>query len=287
MASVAFATYRQAPGLTDDDRLVADVLARRGVDVRPAAWNATGVDWTRVDLVVIRSAWDYHLDPTAYEAWLESFLGRPGRLWNPPAVVLANLSKRYLADLARRGVDVVPTAHVAKGAGGPSLGAIIERRGWDEVVIKPAVSASARGTWKSSPAAAGTDEDAFAEQCRAQDMLVQPYCPEVATGGEWSLIFFDGAYSHAVLKRPAAGDFRVQRHFGGTPVAAEPGRQLVDQASAILKKVEEPLLYARVDGIDRDGRFILMELELNEPFLFLSFSPDAPTRFATAIQRRL
>src|SRR5262249_7888069 len=117
MARVAFATYRQAPELSDDDRLVADVLARRGVEVRGAAWNATDVDWTGADLVVIRSAWDFHLDPTGYEAWLRSFLDRPGRLWNPPAVVLDNLNKRYLVELARQGIDVVPTVHVAKGAG--------------------------------------------------------------------------------------------------------------------------------------------------------------------------
>jgi glutathione synthase/RimK-type ligase-like ATP-grasp enzyme len=286
MPSVAFATYEQSPELTDDDRLVADVLRRRDVDVHPVVWDAAGVDWPRFDRVIIRSTWDYHVKSSPYEAWVRSFLSRPNQLWNPPAVVLANLSKRYLIELARQGVNVVPTLCIEAGDGPPLLD-IIERHGWDEVVIKPAVSASGRGTWRSSRAAAEGDQERFAGQSRAHDVLVQPYCPEVASYGEWSMVFFDGEYSHAVLKKPAEGDFRVQRHLGGTPVAAVPNAGLLAQASAIVQKVGGPVLYARVDGIARDGDFVLMELELNEPFLFLSLSDGAAARFAAAIVRVL
>lgn len=286
MPVVAFATYRQSPRLTDDDALVARVLAERGIDVHAVPWNGSDVDWDRFDRVIIRSAWDFHLAPGAYEEWLRRFFARPQRLWNPPTVVLANLNKRYLIDLARHGIDVVPTAHVEAG-GRQSLLSVIEQHGWDEVVIKPAVSASAQGTWRSARAAAAADEDAFAAARRTHDMLVQPYCHEVASKGEWSMIFFDGAYSHAVLKRPADGDFRVQRHFGGTPVAAAPDARLIAQASRILSTLGERPLYARVDGIEREGRFVLMELELNEPFLFLAQSKAGPTRFADAIARLL
>jgi hypothetical protein len=217
MPSVAFATYQPLPQLTDDDRLVADVLRRRGIDVHPAVWDAPGVDWPSFDRVVIRSTWDYHLKPGVYGRWIQSFLPMAHRLWNPPAVVLANLNKRYLIELAEQGVNVVPTAYVRVGDG-QRLRTLIESHGWDEVVIKPATSASARGTWRSSLAAADGDQERFTAQAQAQDMLVQPYCPEIASCGEWSMVFFDGKYSHAVLKRPAHGDFRVQRHFGGRSI---------------------------------------------------------------------
>lgn len=286
MPRVAFATYEQSPELTDDDRLVSDVLRRRGVEVHPAVWDAPGVDWARFDRVIIRSTWDYHLKSGFYEAWVRSFLSRPNQLWNPPAVVLANLSKRYLIELARQGVDVVPTVCIEAGDR-QSLHGVIERHGWDEIVVKPAVSASGRGTWRSSRAAAEGDQEKFSAQSRAHDVLVQPYCPEVASCGEWSMVFFDGEYSHAVLKKPADGDFRVQRHFGGAPVAAAPGARLVAQASAILQRVGGPLLYARVDGIARGSDFVLMEVELNEPFLFLALSEGAAARFAAAIVRVL
>jgi glutathione synthase/RimK-type ligase-like ATP-grasp enzyme len=283
---VAFATHRKSPKPSDDDRLVADGLGRRGVEVHPAVCDAPDVDWASFDRVVIRSTWDYHLKPDAYERWLRSFLPTPGRLWNPPEVVLANLNKRYLINLARAGVNVVPTAYAGR-AGGQRLQAILERHEWNEAVIKPAISASGHGTWRTSLAAAGGDQERFTAQLQDHDTLVQPYFPEIASHGEWSLMFFGGRYSHAVLKRPAEGDFRVQRHFGGRPEAAAPGARLVGQAAAILAKLGAPLLYARVDGVERDGDFVLMELEVNEPYLFLSLSDGAAGIFADAIVRVL
>ena len=211
---------------------------------------------------------------------------RPGVLWNPPPVVLSTLDKRYLIELGQQGVTVVPTAVIAADDEEP-LRAILDRYGWDHVVIKPAVSASARGTWRSRRATAADDEARFAEQHHARDLLVQPFCQEIVAVGEWSLVFFAGEYSHAVLKQPAAGDFRVQRHFGGIPAAAAAPARLVEQAAAILPRLGAPLLYARVDGIERDGALVLMELEVNEPHLFLSSSRDAPSRFADAILRVL
>jgi hypothetical protein len=111
--------------------------------------------------------------------------------------------------------------------------------------------------------------------------------PEIATHGEWSLLFFDNVYSHAVLKRPSIGDFRVQQHLGGSTRLLEPAPAIIAQAQRILHCLPEPPLYARLDGIERAGVFVLMELEITEPFLFLDYHPDAAHRFATAIQRRL
>ena len=123
-----------------------------------------------------------------------------------------NLNKRYLPELAMGGVDVVPT-YVQSAGHDVVLREILDLCHWDEVVIKSAISASGFGTWRTSRAAAEDDQDRFVDQVRSRDVLIQPYMPEVAVTGEWSLIFFSGRYSHAVLKKPATGDFRVQRHF--------------------------------------------------------------------------
>jgi len=286
MPSVAFATYQTSPRLTDDDELVAKELRRAGLTVTPTVWDAPDVDWSRFDCVVIRSTWDYHLRPGAFEKWVRSFEGAGRRLWNPPEAVLENMNKRYLAVLARKGVNVVPTRYLA-ASDEVRLQALLEDCGWEEVVVKPAVSASALGTWRTSLASARADQARFAEQARGQDLLVQPYLPEIAAGGEWSLIFFGGRYSHAVLKKPAPGDFRVQRHHGGHATAAEPGPALVAQAAAILSGIGHDLLYARLDGVERDGRFMLMEAELIEPYLWIGLAKAAARRFAEAIMERL
>jgi glutathione synthase/RimK-type ligase-like ATP-grasp enzyme len=288
MPSVAFATYQASPLVSDDDQLVAEELRRNGVTVSPAVWDAPEVDWPGFDCVVIRSTWDYHLKLAAYAKWIRSFTPAEGRLWNPPAAVLENMNKGYLTVLGGKGIDVVPTHYIAAAASDAiRLQALLEERGWDEAVVKPAVSASALGTWRTSMAAAGADQSRFAEQARGQDTLVQPYMPEVAAKGEWSLLFFGGKYSHSVLKKPAPGDFRVQRQHGGRAVAAEPERVVIDQAEAILSVMGHGLLYARLDGIERDGRFILMEAEIIEPYLFIGLGKGAARRFAEAIMRVL
>jgi glutathione synthase/RimK-type ligase-like ATP-grasp enzyme len=204
------------------------------------------------------------------------------KLWNPPEAVLANLNKRYLLELAEQGVDVVPTRILHRGQQ-HLLRQVLEESGWDDVVVKPEVSAGAHLTWRTNLASADAEQNTFARQLLAHDLLIQPFLAEVAERGEWSIMFFAGEYSHAVLKRPADGDFRVQQHLGGSTVSAQPPPDFIDQAHEILSKVDSNLMYARVDGVDRNGRLVLMELEINEPYLFLGYSPGAAQRLAAAI----
>ena len=198
---VAFVTCRQLPDIHDDDGLAADVLRDRGIPVVSAVWDEPAADWRRYRCVVIRSTWDYHHHQDRYAAWLRRCADDGVRLWNPPATVLANMNKRYLSDLEQRGVDVVPTEYLDVGHG-QSLRGLLERRGWDRAVVKPAVSASAYRTWRTTTATADRDQAAFEEDSARHEVLVQPHVDEIATRGEWSLVFFAGQYSHATIKRP-------------------------------------------------------------------------------------
>ena len=220
MPSVAFATYDQEPGISADDALAAAVLGQAGITVTPAVWDDPGVDWSAFDAVVIRSTWDYPLKAEQFERWLRSLAALSSRLWNPPGPVLWNTNKRYLLDLAGRGVNAVPTEYLTAGDR-PDLKALLERRGWDVAVVKPAVAVGSHGAWCTSRATAQADQPRFAGHLGARDLLVQPFLPEVTSRGEWSLVFLGGEYSHAVLKRPAGGDFRVQEHLGGNSAPAE------------------------------------------------------------------
>ena len=283
MVEVAFVTCGKVPEMHADDRLAADVLRDRGVSVASAVWDDPAVDWSRYTGVVIRSTWDYHHKQDRYAEWLRHSAADGVKLWNPPEAVLANMNKRYLTELARRGIDVVPTEHLDIRHG-QSLREMLQRHGWAEAVVKPAVSASAYRTWRTSLATADRDQPAFEEESSLHEVLVQPHIEEIATHGEWSLVFFAGKYSHATIKRPAAGDFRVQEELGGHAASAHPADHLIDAARQVLSLSPSPLLYARADGVERAGRFMLMELEINEPYLFLGMSSDAATRFADAIE---
>lgn len=247
---IALVTWSGLRDLAADDRLLLDYLPARAV-----VWDDPAVDWSAFDAIVIRSAWDYHKRIEEFRAWVDRLDAAGASLWNPPALLRWNTHKRYLIDLAARGANVVPTLLIPRSS---------------RVVIKPAVSATAYRTEVLEPF--------------DQDMLVQPFIEEVTTCGEWSMIFFDGAFSHAVIKRARTGDFRVQHDFGGSWESAQPEPSLVEQAHDILRMIDEPWLYARVDCVVRDGRLLLMELEMTEPSLFLDAHSAA--RFAEAITRR-
>jgi glutathione synthase/RimK-type ligase-like ATP-grasp enzyme len=281
---LAFVTYRALPQLTDDDRLAVAELRHHGATVESAVWDSPLVDWGRYDALVLRSVWDYTARAEAFEAWLAQVeqLGIP--LWNPPPLVRWNMDKRYLVDLSERGVTTIPTVIVEQGSA-LSLEEVVVETGWDELVYKPSISASAFATARVPAASRRAHEAPFAQLVAERDMLVQPFLADVLAEGEWSLLFFGGQFSHAVKKRSRAGDFRVQREFGGTLAAEAPRPALIQAAQAIVDLLPAPWLYARVDGCESDGAFVLMELELIEPDLFLALHPSAPRRFAASLRQ--
>jgi len=283
---IALATYASLPGLNDDDRLLIPALAELGVTAAPAVWDSPDVCWEECRAVLVRSCWDYHRRLPEFLAWIDRLEQSGVALWNAAAVLRWNSHKAYLRDLAARGVPIVPTRWLERGDH-THLVAVLGWEGWPDAVVKPAVSASATGTWRTSSATAAADQGRLDALLRGGDAMVQPFIPEVADPGEWSLVFLGGRFSHAVLKRPAAGDYRVQWEFGGSALATEPPDHLIADAERVLAATPGDTVYARVDGVERDGRLLLMELELIEPHLFLGWDPRTAGRLARVIREEI
>jgi glutathione synthase/RimK-type ligase-like ATP-grasp enzyme len=282
---VAFVTHRGNVELTEDDALGATALRARGVEVDAVPWSAPDVRWEAYGAVVVRSSWDYHRRPDAFRSWLEALQARGANVWNPVPLLQWNMDKRYLLALAER-VPTVPTEWV-EARRPASLVSLLERRGWDEAVVKPAISGGGDDTWRTARAVAPQAEGRFqALLCRGA-VLVQPFVEAVQEEGEYSLVYLGGRFSHGILKRPAAGEFRVQTQHGGQAESRTPSKQTLAQAERVLEAVQTPWAYARVDGCLVDGNFQLMELEMLEPSLELWADPDAPTRFAEAVVERM
>jgi glutathione synthase/RimK-type ligase-like ATP-grasp enzyme len=283
---IALATYQALPRLNDDDGLLVRALADRGVTALPAVWDARDVCWEDFRAVLVRSCWDYHERREEFLAWVTRVERAGVAVWNPPDLLRWNSHKGYLRDLADRGVEVVPTRWLVRGEQ-VHLAEFLSTAGWRDAVVKPAVSASAHGTWRTSVASAGADQARLEALLQRGDAMVQPFMREVVEAGEWSFVFLGGQLSHAVLKRPARGDYRVQWEFGGTAEARVPPPRLRMDAERVVAALEREPLYARVDGVERAGSLELMELELVEPHLFLGWSAGGPERLASALVARL
>ena len=282
MKKIAFATSSQLLSLTDDDRLVIQYLQNEGVQVVPLVWDSSPQHTRDFTGIVIRSCWDYHLKPQQFLHWLGQTVEQGVPLWNSARVVAWNLDKNYLRYLGEKGVPIPPTVWLEKNAKA-NLRAILGEQGWENAVVKPSISATAFQTWITSPAQASSDQPKLEQMLARSGVMVQRFVEEIQTRGEWSFIFFLKKYSHAVLKRARPGDFRVQNDFGGYLDDTSPSASLIEQCQRIVDLIEEQLLFARVDGIEIDGEFQLMELELIEPLLFLSRDSLAPQRFSEAI----
>jgi glutathione synthase/RimK-type ligase-like ATP-grasp enzyme len=256
----------------------AEALRSAGAKVEPVAWTEAD-DLSSFDLVLPLIAWGYHLD---YARWLEFLTRAENAGWpmiNPPALLRWNSDKAYLAELADWGVSTVPTLAVDSCCDA-DLEEARRRFESDWLVIKPPVSASATGTHRLGP------NDDLPEDSRRRPMIVQPLIEEIAKTGEFSLMLFDGVFSHAVVKRPKSGDFRVQPHLGGVTAPCTPPAGAERLAKQALEATPATATYARVDIVpDDEGTLRIMELELIEPALFLDYAPGSTAAFTNAILR--
>ena len=272
MRTCAFLTTDDLDGYVTDDQLAETAMAEIGWRVEHVPWRQGG--WERYEAAVIRSTWDYHKHPEEFLAALEQ-IGRAGvRLANPLEVVRWNARKTYLRDLEARGLPVVPTLWNPR----PDE-SLFDELGTDEIVIKPVVSASAFHTYRLRR---GDEMEAAVAD---REVMVQPFLRSIVEEGEYSLFFFGGELSHAVLKSPKAEDFRVQEEHGGLIRRVDPPAALVDLGHRIVESLPAPTLYARVDLARLDsGEYALMELELIEPSLYFRTDPESPRRFARAFE---
>ncbi len=276
----AFVTCSTKPEIAIDDWEAANELIALGIQIQAVPWDDDPIDWTFYDAVILRSCWNYHLQPHNFIRWLDSLEKQQIRVFNPVTSIKSNFHKSYLLTLQQKGVRIPETLLISQGSS-VNLNEVMNRKRWEKAVVKPAISATA---WKTFVAHVDdtSDEQSFQHSLLECDLLVQNFIPEIESG-ELSLIFFQKEFSHAVIKKPKAGDFRVQDNFGGTIEPFNPPVAIIKQAHSILKHIAEPLLYARVDGLVINNQFLLMELELIEPVLFFKQAPAAAQLFAKAL----
>jgi hypothetical protein len=285
MPRCAFLTMENLHGFVSDDELAHAPLRMYGWHVETVPWRRCAVAWDQFDSVVIRSAWDYHHAHNEFLTVLRQIQDAGAHLENSLALVQWNINKTYLRDLERRGVPIVPTAW------GSELGPVDERTilgrlGGDEIVLKPVVSANAEHTYRLRRGSAAWAEAANAFAHR--EYLAQPFVQQIVTEGEFSLFYFNGEQSHAILKKPKGKDFRVQEEHGGRIEALAASGELLQAGEQVMAAIGPTPLYARVDLVHLpDGTFHLMELELIEPSLYFRMDANSPMRFAHALDARM
>jgi len=274
---IGLVTCRDIPEPDPDEQILIEAIRDAGGDAELVAWDDPGVDLTRFDRLILRSCWDYPWREAEFRNWL-LFADGNSQLFNPFDVVSWNLHKGYLLELSAAGVPVVPTHVLGAGSGSDRLLEIIEAEGWNEIVLKPAVSA---GSWRTDRFGAGESTRAVRfvkEHGSDRDLLIQPYIRSVDHGGERANVFIAGRWTHCVSKHP---------RFHGSEEQVGDAQQVLgedrDLGQSAIECAPGPILYGRVDTVrDEQGEPMVAELELIEPTLFLKGNLEAQRLFARA-----
>jgi glutathione synthase/RimK-type ligase-like ATP-grasp enzyme len=269
-----------------EDRLVYHALEQLGLRTLRLAWDDMFFDWSSTKAVLFRSTWDYFERFAEFSQWVES-ISKQTLLMNSGAIIRWNIDKHYLLELQKKNVPIAESHFIEKGAK-VSLSQLHDILDWNETVLKPCISGAARHTYKLTSETLAAHEAIFQELIANEAMLLQPFQHNIVEKGEISMMVFNGSFSHAVLKKAKAGDFRVQDDFGGSVINYTPSEAEIDFAEACVKACPELPIYARVDVFeDNSGKIALSELELIEPELWFRYHPNAAMVLAKGIKQRI
>ncbi|TQV86542.1 ATP-grasp domain-containing protein [Aliikangiella coralliicola] len=273
------------------DDLLHAPLKKANWEFETVSWQQQGVDWDQYNLVMIRSTWDYQLNSDKFIETLQQIENSSAHLDNPLDIVRWNIDKKYLRDLESKGIQILPTLW-RDSIDENEINDFFEQLQAEEIVIKPCISAGAFNTFRLTPSQAIEKSSALVDAFQQRSCMIQSFSQAIIDEGEFSIFYFDGEYSHTVLKKPKTNDFRVQEEFGGLLKKVEPEAALKRHAERVLDVVGQSLLYARLDFV-RDNSdatnscFALMEAELIEPSLYFNLDPESPRRYVEAMQRRM
>lgn len=253
------------------------------MDIEKVIWNDPNINWEDYSLAILKSPWDYFDLIEEFYSWLNQLEAKKVKLLNPVETVRWNANKLYLQEIEAAGLMITPSFFI-QNQKSVSLEDFFEKFNTDKLIVKPCVSGGAKNTFKVTVDDVKEVNQKLNQLIQHEDFIVQPFLPEILESGEWSFIFFNGGYSHSLIKQAKPGDFRVQPAHGGSVHPQKPNEELVATAQQYVTLFAKDCLYARVDGTFVNGEFLLMELELIEPFLFLNTDPQNYDRYYQALK---
>ena len=281
----AYLTMENTDGWSIDADLGFPPMEALGWQIETVPWRTSDENWDQFDAVYIGTPWDYPEDPDHFLSVLESIDRSSAILVNDLKLVRWSMAKTYLRDLEEKGAAIVPSLWYRAMAPG-DLARAFDQHGTDQIIIKPVVSTNATHTFLLTRDRADELKDELASLFRNRAFVVQPFIENIQREGEFSLFYFNGDFSHATLKTPKADDFRVQEEFGAEVLSITPEPALLEAGAQVMRLVDPMPAYARADFVrGPDGQFLVMELEMIEPSMYLRMDSEAPQRFAEAIDQ--
>lgn len=281
MKKCAILTMDFLDDFDDYDMMLDDPMANLGWQVDHVSWRKKSVDWSQYQAVIIRSTWDYQDDANAFMQVLSDIETSGAVLLNPLKIAKWNINKNYLREVEEKGAEIIPTIWLEQFEYS-LIQSYFEYFKTDQIIIKPTISANSDNTFWLKKDTFNEQQVLLEESLINRQLMIQPFIPAIIEEGEYSLFYFASQYSHCILKTPKSGDFRVQEEHGGILQSITPCKKLLTAANIALQTIPEEVLYARIDLVEHEGVYKLMEIELIEPSLYFNLDESAAQNFSVA-----
>lgn len=278
-------TGRYLSVVPNEDEMLLNLFTKHNHQVTLKVWDDPSVDWTSYDIIIIKSTWDYFIGKIEmFYRWLTFIKEKNIPCLNHPDLIKWNADKHYLLDIQSAGLNIVPSSIIEKNNLFYADDAF-QKFNADELIVKPTISGGAMNTLRLNKNNAKDQEAQINDWLKEQAYLIQPLKKEVINEGEWSFLFFNGKFSHHLLKVAKEGEFRIQHFFGGKIISPDFDRNLINIAQEYVNKFAPNSLYARVDGVITKNGFELMELELIEPYMFFFTNEQSLENYYNAFEQ--
>ena len=262
------------------DNLIVQPLSKLGWECEFIPWDSISINWDDFDAVIIRSTWDYQQKEKLFFKTLQSIEASTATLYNSLDTVKWNINKRYLLELEKENISIIPT-RLYDSFDFDIVNQLFSFFNENKLIIKPCVSANADDTFILEQNKMGSLKPVLENTFSQKDFLVQPFIKNIRIEGEYSLIYFGNRLSHVLLKTPKNGDFRVQEEHGGIlKTINKPESSLIDFGNKVMETIPYQCLFSRVDVVRGSNNYLLMEVELIEPSLYFNMDLNSPQMFA-------
>lgn len=262
-----------------EDELVINALKEKNLSVVKKDWNDSIFDWETTRSILFRSTWDYFDKFELFKKWFNKTKNKCLMI-NSTETIEWNIDKHYLLDLQEHQIPI-PNSEFIKRGSSIDLSLLIQKKNWNEIVVKPTISGAAKNTYRLKKEEIIQFGPTWEKLIYKEDFIVQEFQNNVISEGEVAMIVIGGKFTHAVLKKAKEGDFRVQDDFGGSIAIYNPSEEMVKLAEKCTRILTPIPSYARVDIIwDNLGELAVSELELIEPELWFRLNPNAAQKLA-------
>ncbi len=284
MKKCAILTMDKLDDFIEYDKLLDQPMLELGWHTHHISWRKENVDWSQFDAVIIRSTWDYQEDSDSFMQVLADIEASGTVLLNSLAIAQWNINKNYLREVQQQGASIVPTIWLNE-FDFPQVEGYFDTFATNQLVIKPTISANSDNTFWLKRDSYKKQQALLETALTNRQLMVQPFIKAILEEGEYSLFYFAGEYSHCILKTPKSGDFRVQEEHGGILQSIKASEKLLAAGAIAMDTIPEKVLYARIDLVEHQGEYKLMEIELIEPSLYFNLDDRAAKRFTKAFDK--